>query len=50
MKNIIADYQQICQDYHVLSLVNMPRIQTCYLHNQAGMIGAVAPFMKDVRM
>lgn len=47
MENIVADYQQICQDYHVLSLVDMPRIQTCHLHNQAGMIGAVAPLIKE---
>ena len=50
MKNIVADYQQICQEYHVLSLVDMPRIQTCHLHNLAGMIGAVAPFMKGERV
>lgn len=47
MENIVADYQQICQDYHVLSLVDMPRIRTCHLHNRAGMIGAVAPFIKE---
>lgn len=47
MENIVADYQQICQDYHVLSLVDMPHIQTCHLHNQAGMIGAVAPLIKE---
>ena len=50
MKNIIADYQQICQDYHVLSLVDMPRIQTCQLHNQAGMIGAVSVFIKNNKL
>lgn len=49
MKNIVADYQRICHEYHVLSLIDMPRIQTCHLHNQAGMIGAVAPLIRGER-
>lgn len=49
MNNITNEYQQICQKYHVLSLIDMPIIQPCQLHNQAGMIGAVAPLIKGER-
>ena len=48
MRNIVEAYQQICNDYHVLRLVDMPRIQLCDFHNQAGMLGAVAPLIKGI--
>lgn len=46
MDQIHKEYQQICNEYHVLSLVTMPRIETCALYNHAGMIGSVYPFIK----
>lgn len=46
MEAIEEEYQNICKDYHVLSLVEMPHILTCQLKNDAGMIGAVYSFLR----
>ena len=41
MEEIKKAYQTICQEYHVLSLIEMPSVECCELHNHAGMLGAV---------
>lgn len=38
---IQSAYQEICQSYSTLGLIQMPRLLPCSLHNHAGMIGAV---------
>ena len=45
MHGIISAYEEIIQDYHVLSLVEMPKILACKLKNEAGMIGAARKLM-----
>lgn len=46
MAAINQEYHHICQQYHVLSLVDMPVIKTCQFKNDAGMIGAVYSFLR----
>ena len=45
MAGIQKEYEKMSQEYHVLSLVEMPRILPCQLKNDAGMIGAVRNLM-----
>lgn len=45
MEAIIKSYQEIQENYHVLSMVEVPIIQSCHLKNEAGMIGAVHSFI-----
>lgn len=45
MQGIQSAYQEIIQNYHVLSLVEMPKIMACELKNEAGMIGAARKMM-----
>lgn len=45
MQGIQSAYQEIIQKYHVLSLVEMPKIMACELKNEAGMIGAARKMM-----
>lgn len=44
MKGITQAYENLCQTYHVLSLVEMPEIRRCAFMNEAGMLGAIYPF------
>lgn len=46
MNNIYKAFDNICEQYHILSLVDKPLIKTCQLKNDAGMIGAVYPLIK----
>lgn len=46
MNAIINEYRHICENYHVLTLVDMPSIYPCELKNNAGMIGAVYSFIR----
>lgn len=45
MDGIRKEYETISQEYHVLSLVEMPIMISCQLKNEAGMIGAVRNLM-----
>lgn len=45
MREIKKEYEKISQEYHVLSLVQMPALYPCQLKNEAGMIGAVRNLM-----
>lgn len=46
MNGIRKAFDQLCQTYHVLTLVEMPEILNCALKNDAGMIGAVYPLIQ----
>lgn len=45
MDGIKKAYQKVCEDYHILTLIEMPTIQACLCRNDAGMIGAVHAFL-----
>lgn len=45
MERIQEAYALICKEYHVLSLVEMPKIKVCKMQNLAGVIGAVYAVM-----
>lgn len=45
MNGIRQEYENIIQEYHVLTLLDMPGMVTCQLKNEAGMIGAVRNLM-----
>ncbi|MEG0367578.1 MAG: ROK family protein [Coprobacillus sp.] len=47
VQKINEHYQKICQEYRVLSIINMPQLMTCQLKNHAGMIGAVYSFIVE---
>lgn len=46
MRGITKAYEKLCNEYHVLSLLDMPTIKTCSLQNTAGMIGAISLLTK----
>lgn len=46
MDRIKQHFNQICKEYKVLSLVEMPVIETCLLKNDAGILGAVFALIK----
>lgn len=41
MQGMRKEYENICKEYHVLSMVEMPKLKTCKCKNDAGMLGAV---------
>lgn len=45
MQGIQNAYEELCKEYHILTLIDMPVIQTCKCRNEAGMIGAVHAFL-----
>lgn len=45
MDNIIRSYKELCSEYKVLSMVEMPKVKECYHKNNAGIIGAVSNFI-----
>lgn len=47
MTNMKKEYDRMCQEYHVLSLVEVPKLMTCTCKNDAGLLGAVYTFIQQ---
>lgn len=45
MQGMKREYERMCEEYHVLSMVSVPKLQPCKCKNEAGMLGAVYPFI-----
>lgn len=41
MEGMKQEYEKMCREYHVLSLVEMPKLMVCACKNDAGLLGAV---------
>lgn len=41
MQGMIQEYEKMCEEYHVLSMVHMPKLMACKCKNNAGLLGAV---------
>lgn len=46
MEGMKQEYERMCKEYHVLSMVEMPKLMTCKCKNDAGMLGAVYRFLE----
>lgn len=42
MQGMQKEYDRMCQEYHVLSLIEVPKLMVCECKNDAGMLGAIS--------
>lgn len=48
MQGMKAEYERMCQEYHVLSLVETPKLMVCECKNDAGILGAVYTLLQTI--
>lgn len=48
MEGMRQEYERMCKEYHVLSMIEMPKLNPCKCKNDAGMLGAVYRLLEQI--